>query len=92
MSQLYRDDLLIRYAVTAGAADMWQLYDGERTQEAFIKYVSRLAKPPSMQRIYAFDLMAREFYNAAGDPAKQEEVMGRANRTAQHFGYVESTP
>jgi len=66
--------------------DRPSMYEAERTVEAFMKYVARLAKPPTMQRIYAFDLLAREFYNAAGDTAKQEEVMGRANRTAQHFG------
>ena len=64
------------------------MYEGERTVEAFMKYASRLAKPPTLQRSYALDLLAREFYNAAGDSAKQEEVMGRANRTAQHFGSV----
>jgi hypothetical protein len=71
-------------------ADGWavaraQMYTGGRTLEAFMAYAARLAKPPTAQRIYAFDLMAREFYHAAGDAAKQEETRDRAVRTAALF-------
>eukprot|EP00242_Pyramimonas_sp_CCMP2087_P008927 CAMPEP_0198197324 /NCGR_PEP_ID=MMETSP1445-20131203/932_1 /TAXON_ID=36898 /ORGANISM="Pyramimonas sp., Strain CCMP2087" /LENGTH=313 /DNA_ID=CAMNT_0043866583 /DNA_START=55 /DNA_END=996 /DNA_ORIENTATION=+ len=61
------------------------MYTGGRTLEAFMAYAARLAKPPTAQRIYAFDLMAREFFHAAGNATKQKEVRDRTARTAAHF-------
>lgn len=63
-----------------------QVYDGQLDLENLIGHASTLAKPPVKQRIYAFDLLAREFYNAEGNLTLQEDIYNRTARSAEHFG------
>ena len=57
--------------------------------EDLLRYTkNNLARPPVKQRIYAFDLLAKDFYNAEGNLTLQQDIHDRAMRSAEHFTYV----
>lgn len=71
-----------------------QIYGGSMPQKIHVGHEledllgyakSHLAKPPVKQRIYAFDLLAHEFYLAENNTELQQDIHDRASRSAEHF-------